>query len=149
MKISKKVMAEIIKAAEGIMERGMEAMGEQREKRIPCPIKMEWSPLNGGDGLGIPFPDGKRSLWYHDALGDYLVGMFNRGTLVPCVLIPCKREDLKEGDTAVHTSLDTPRVNDLRFYCKIKKNNRYAFINKGSALDSDMPWENWYKVVQA
>ena len=150
MKISKKAMAEIIKAAEGIMERGIEAMGEQKEERIPCPIQMVKDSLIGGDGLGIPFPDGNRMLFYWDAYEDYVVMGFKKHYLVDCVLVPCRKEDLKEGDTAFRTDLDAPDFNRLWGYCKIKKHNIHIYIvSSGGIGEPDTGWDNWYKVVQA
>jgi len=145
MKISKKALAELYDAAERI-ERLVDSLTE--EESIPCPIQMAKSSRYGGDGLSIPFPDGRRCLYYNYL--DYMVSGFDKQYLVDCVLIPCKREDLKPGDTAFRTSLtvEDEDFNELFYYCKIKNNNRYACIDDGSTADLDIDYEYWYKVVQ-
>ena len=142
--VSEKALAELYEVVEKL-KRGSDNLAEER---IPCPIQMEYHALKGGDGLAIPFPDGKRSLWYHDNAGDCLVTVLTKPNLVDCVLIPCKREDLKEGDTAFRWGNDPPDFNHLWGYCKIKKHNIHIFIvSSGGVGEAYTEWDNWYKVV--
>lgn len=119
----------------------------ERASRISCPLRMEMCLSNGGDNLAIPFPDGKRALYYDDHVMDYMVGNLKGINLVFCDLVPCKRKDLKEGDTAFRTDLKNPDFNGLQSYCKIIPENMYAYIEINNTLTSRINWKYWYKVV--
>ena len=116
---------------------------------LPCPIKMGFSLLNGGDKLSIPFPNSQRELFYSDGVGDYLVGVLNKQDLVDCVLTPCEREDLKPGDTAFYKDDTAFGFEELDYYCKILTPEKYVIIQGGEdVITETFEWKIWYKVVK-
>jgi len=66
------------------------------------------------------------------------------------VLVPCKRKDLKNGDTAYFGSCDNTynHFGDLIYYCKILNNKEYICVGGDRYVSvSDTTWDRWYKVV--
>lgn len=107
-----------------------------------------------GDDLLISFNDGKQSLFYWN--GQYAVDNlpivfkeYKDLTTVQCKLTPCKREDLKAGDTAFFSEtfrLDDTMLSDKGRYVKILI-NKAVKINKSGEIIFDRQHHNhWYKV---
>ena len=110
-------------------------------KRISCPIKME----DFQDILGIPFNKQKQSLFCWG--GVYRVFDCMESKLVDCDLIPYNREDLKPGDVAFRSPIESNNFKDLDKYCVILDDRRCAFIlNDEDTIISSRDFYYWYKV---
>lgn len=104
---------------------------------------------DNGDGLYISFNEKEQVLFYSD--GQY--GVINLDNIclakVQCKLTPCKREDLKAGDTAFFSEtfrLDDTMLSDKGRYVKILI-NKAVKINKSGEIIFDRQCHNhWYKV---
>lgn len=100
-----------------------------------------------GDGLFIEISD-NQLIGYCRA--SFIVEPKHKCQLnkVQCKLIPCKREDLKGGDTAF-ANLINDSTNKLS-YCKILNDKEVACTNSRSGVDIK-PWNEpsleWHKVV--
>lgn len=69
---------------------------------------------------------------------------------IQCELIPCKREDLKVGDTAfcIHEGVNLRQSMNERFnYCKIRSAHDHTYTAGGNITTSANRCEVWYKVV--
>ena len=104
---------------------------------------------DNGDGLYISFNKDKQALSYLD--GQYGVNILDNifFTKVKCKLTPCKREDLKAGDTAFFSEtfrLDDTMLSDSGRYVKILR-NKAVKINESAEIIFDRQHHNhWYKV---
>ena len=125
---------------------------------VPDCIKIE-GECTGGDGLGIVFNKGKKVLSY-DGKGFYNVnsrtlriGEFGNAfelDFIQCKLTPCKREDLKEGDTAFCSNDELEEIDKLKNYCKILDDYTNTYIdNDRSPILESYEYDNWYKVERA
>ena len=118
--------------------------------RVPESIKIyQTNSCNHGDGLFINF-NKKQFLGVNArsyVVDAPLMPLVNCSR-IQCELIPCKREDLKAGDTAFASYVDD--YFDLSNYCKILGSEYVAYISPGE--DAKVSgWINveliWYKVV--
>jgi len=66
---------------------------------VPDCIKIENGFNNSGDGLGIVFPNNKQTLIYDGNNEVFQVRASNSKDFVQCKLVPCKYEDIEDGDT--------------------------------------------------
>ena len=65
------------------------------------------------------------------------------------VWIPCKREDLEEGDTAFRTNKLNHVFSDLGIVCKILDTRKYIFVGRDEELNvASGNWNYWYKLVR-
>lgn len=92
-----------------------------------------------GDGLFIGFNKDKQALGVDVVDGVYVVdstGILEQTDKVQCKLIPCKREDLKVGDTAViyQSCITNPNLDVVNRYYKVLPDNKYAKVNAESVL---------------
>ena len=126
--------------------------------RVPESIKIyQTDPVNYGDGLFIKF-NKKQFLGAH--LNSYIVD----APLIPgvvyipiqCELIPCKREDLKAGDTAFTLPRQGSRelkeeLLILDNYCKIINSHFFVYVINERDVESNgysgHYYYSWYKVV--
>lgn len=119
---------------------------------VPDCVKIEDTGLNG-DGLGILFNNNKQSLcWSEGYNGIYRVIIAGLSgdklaASVQCKLIPCKRGDLKPGDTAFRTDKLHSDFSELERYCKILSTKEEAHIYYESIIAGNLSWTYWYKVV--
>lgn len=106
-----------------------------------------------GDNLGILFNGNKQVLnWAEQHEGIYNVYYAGIGKdklydIIQCKLIPCKREDLKPGDTAYRTDGLNPEFSELTKYCKILSLDKIVSVSLESVIISLLHWNYWYKVV--
>ncbi len=116
---------------------------------ILVPENIKFEEYGDGDMLGIIFNDGKQSLSYEES-SDYVVTGFTSSLKYngQCKLIPCKREDLKTGDTAFKTNMRNTSFSDINNYCKILNESDYVYIVGKGVLTNNAVWEYWYKVVR-
>jgi hypothetical protein len=112
-------------------------------RRTPCPIKMAYIP--GSDDVAIPF--GKQVLYFDHHSETFGVRALMGLDLIPCDLIPCKREDLKPGDTAFRDDEGSPDFDDLELYCKILNDRRHVGVHDYGVSFSSNEWNYWWKVV--
>lgn len=104
--------------------------------------------LMHGDRLRIGFNNNTQLLGYD--LGVYSVSKAIPAIKeVQCELIPCKREDLKAGDTAFSHLVNN--ASELAGYCKILGSSKGAYISDNCSVMvanwSVHPSLQWYKVV--
>lgn len=106
---------------------------------------------NYGDNLCIAFNNRQQSLFYWN--GQYAVdnlitvfAIYKDAEKVQCKLTPCKREDLKAGDTAYQTDIKNPKFDALMNYCKILDNGKYAYSSDPNITVSQVDYDYWYKV---
>lgn len=121
-----------------------ESIGIYKFKEMVC------SNYNKGDGLHISFNDNKQLLSTSD--GVYHVQPNDSYTFekVQCYLQPCKREDLKSGDTAFFSStfrLAEDITSDLGRYVKIVGNSNYKPSKSGDIIQERNFAEWWYKLI--
>lgn len=107
-------------------------------------------PRHYGDGLFVGFGE-NQVLGFKN--GNYHVDVDGFGLYkeVPrCQLTPCKREDLKAGDTAFF-SISMPLVNDMNnlfFYCKILCESEFVHIVGDKEIESGSRKDfTWYKLT--
>lgn len=106
-----------------------------------------------GDGLYISFNDNKQLLCFSkESFGVFPMNS-NCYNKVQCKLTPCKREDLKEGDTAVFIpkemkDLFEKQPFDTANYCKILDYQKYVYVidDEGIETNFDNDAYFWYKV---
>lgn len=89
---------------------------------------------NNGDGLHIGFNDNTQSLGYSSKnKGSCFVvyAVFGDWKKIKCKLIPCKRGDLKAGDTAViyQKNIPNPDLTMISRYYKVLPNDKYAKVD--------------------
>ena len=104
---------------------------------------------NFGDNLWIAFNDEYQLLGFNSSTNQWIVSSeltdFSKAS---CKLIPCKREDLKIGDTAFADLLDNTENNTS--YCKVLDGGKivYPTSDYGASITE---WKGfnmqWYKVV--
>lgn len=85
-----------------------------------------------GDGLHIAFNNNTQLLHYYSNYNVWATSPLHSGyEKVQCKLTPCKREDLKIGDTAViyQTCIIEPNLGIVRRYYKVLPDNNYAKAN--------------------
>ncbi|MDR2004091.1 MAG: fibrobacter succinogenes major paralogous domain-containing protein [Prevotella sp.] len=109
-----------------------------------------------GDSLFIGFNNNKQLLGCNSGKGIYVVLANNNNTFekVRCKLIPCKREDLKAGDTAVFNDEiinDSSKevLCDGSIYSKIQDHRASAYVidDRGIEINLDNDGYFWYKAV--
>ncbi|GAB6121127.1 hypothetical protein [Dysgonomonas termitidis] len=112
------------------------------------------SILDYGDLLHIGFNDDKQLLGFNDGNFDVNINRYSLSSFfkkVQCKLTPCKREDLKPGDTAVCLSVKKEIHNiDLCNICKVLDHEKVVCLNvRGDIITCPWPTEdcNWYKVI--
>lgn len=110
---------------------------------VPENIKLE-TGCGACDRLGLVFENKKQTLTYHN--GVYNVDRTCEGDFVQCKLTPCKREDLKPGDTAFRTDSSTTNFTILYHYCKIISDTKYAYISGENTRVRSISFKYWYKV---
>ena len=101
-----------------------------------------------GDGLYISFNDNTQLLCYNSQYKVWGACYLHRGfDKVQCKLTPCKREYLKEGDTAFHAYSETPDFSNKYQYSKIIDNYCHVFYNSlKSVIRQSNKYPFWYKV---
>ncbi|EGK03292.1 hypothetical protein [Dysgonomonas mossii] len=100
-----------------------------------------------GDGLFIGFNEDKQLLGYCDTA--YCVEPRTKCRLdkIQYKLTPCKRKELKEGDTSFHSYSQTPDFSNIHQYCKIIDSNYHVFVNSiKSVIRQSDEYPFWYKV---
>ena len=106
---------------------------------------------NNGDGLYISFNENKQLLCFLDkAYGVYPMDNYCYKR-VQCKLTPCKREELKAGDTAFYSAEKDFKTNSD--CVKILDSERFAFVFRNSDVDAYCvhvwrfkDYNYWYKV---
>ncbi len=101
-------------------------------EKIDCPIQMEF--LSHYEMLCIPFNGRQQSLYFDRGNKTYIVMRCDNSTLIPCTLTPCKREDLKAGDTAFVCSHESPDFTELSSYCKILDHERIVLVDNNTDI---------------
>lgn len=104
---------------------------------------------NYGDCLFIAFNEDKQLLGYCNEA--YCVEPRSKCFLdkVQCKLIPCKREYLKAGDTALFSDITEPiDISNSGRYCKILDYQHYAYAleDGGIEVNLDNDGFDWYKI---
>lgn len=104
---------------------------------------------DNGDGLYISFNKDKQALSYLD--GQYGVNILDNifFTKVKCKLTPCKREDLRAGDTAFFSEtfrLDDTMLFDKGRYVKILINKEVKINKSGEIIFDGQHHNHWYKI---
>lgn len=120
---------------------------------VPKEIEIYSFQLNTsdyGDGLFIAFNNNKQLLGFCDT--SYCVKPRHLCYLKPmqCKLTPCKRENLKAGDTACADLLDN--FNHKFSYCKILSETEIVYPTSDNGVSVTSAWNEfkglqWYKVV--
>lgn len=125
----------------------------EKDILVPESIGIYKNATSGfGDRLFIGFNDNKQFLGYNSETNQWMV--FTHVDClekVQCKLTPCKREELKKGDTAYFSNKTDPEFNDdfdsTFFYCKILSDEKFANINNDEGVGiGDRRDFNWYKV---
>lgn len=104
---------------------------------------------NGGDGILIGFNDDKQLLAFNTETEQWIVKSNKYSTRVQCKLTPCKREDLKAGDTAFISEtfrLDDSMLSDRGRYVKIIGDKAIKINKKGEPIYDNYFNNHWYKV---
>lgn len=110
---------------------------------------------NYGDRLLIEFNDSQLLGYY---MNNWIVNTYQIGdsriAKIQCKLIPCKRENLKAGDTAVFIPKEIKDSFEKHFfdttnYCKILDYQKYVYVidDGGIEINFDNDAYSWYKVV--
>lgn len=101
-------------------------------------------------GLLIGFNYDSQFLGYHPFNKQWFVASEqNKYEKVQCKLTPCKREDLKSGDTAFFSEtfrLDNGMLSDLGRYVKIIGDKAIKINKKGEPIYDNAFHNHWYKV---
>ena len=99
---------------------------------------------------GILFNDNKQELVYNKTDSIYKVYSSSLLEVIPCELIPCKREDLVTRDLAFRSDIKNPNlVGALSLYCIILNSRKYVYITDCNGISfSDLYWTYWWKVVE-
>ena len=87
---------------------------------VPDCIKIE-NKCDGGDSLGIVFPNNKQTLCYDGMDKIFLVIASYSGDFVQCKLVPCNYEDIEDGDTFYTTNYLrklSSEFGDINYYYK-------------------------------
>lgn len=90
----------------------------------------------GGDNLFIGFNNNTQLLGYCANRWVAYPNIYNNNKKVQCKLIPCKREDLKVGDTAFiyQSCITNPNLGVVNRCYKVLPDNKYAKVNAESVL---------------
>ncbi|SBV91771.1 hypothetical protein [uncultured Dysgonomonas sp.] len=103
----------------------------------------------GGDNLFIGFNDNTQLLGYCADRWVAYPNIYNDNKKVQCKLTPCKREDLKNGDTAFISDtfrLDDSMLSDRGRYVKIIGDKAIKINKKGEPIYDNAFHNYWYKV---
>lgn len=103
----------------------------------------------GGDNLFIGFNDNTQLLGYCADRWVAYPNIYNDNKKVQCKLTPCKREDLKNGDTAFISDtfrLDDSMLSDRGRYVKIIGDKAIKINKKGEPIYDNAFHNHWYKV---
>lgn len=124
---------------------------------VPESLEIYQIDFNGnyGDKLLIKFNDSQLLGYY---VNNWIVNTYQSGdsriTKIQCKLIPCNREDLKAGDTAVFIPKELEdsfekHLFDTTNYCKILDYQKYVYVidDGGIEINFDNDAYSWYKVV--
>lgn len=107
---------------------------------------------DNGDLLHIGFNNNTQSIGYSSKNGGscYVVyPVFAYWKKVECKLTPCKREDLKSGDTAFISEafrLEDSMLSDLGRYVKIIGDKAIKINKKGEPIYDNAFHNHWYKI---
>lgn len=105
---------------------------------------------NLAHGLFIGFNDNSQMLGYHAYNKQWIViSEVHNYKKVQCKLTPCKREDLKSGDTAFFSEtfrLDNGMLSDLGRYVKIIGGKAIKINKRGEPIYDNSFHNHWYKV---
>lgn len=122
----------------------------QKDILVPDSIGLyKQNAYNGGDGILIGFNDNKQLLAFNTETEQWVVKSNKYSTRVQCQLTPCKREDLKSGDTAFFSEtslLDNSMLSDLGRYVKIIGHKAIKINKKGEPIYDNTFHNHWYKV---
>lgn len=110
---------------------------------------------NFGDNLWIAFNDEYQLLGFNSSTNQWIVSSeltdFSKAS---CKLIPCKREDLIAGDTAVFIPKEFKdsfenHLFDTTNYCKILDYQKYVYVIDDGGIETNFDNDaySWYKVV--
>lgn len=110
---------------------------------------------NFGDNLWIAFNDEYQLLGFNSSTNQWIVSSeltdFSKAS---CKLIPCNREDLIAGDTAVFIPKDfkdsfEEHLFDTTNYCKILDYQKYVYVIDDGGIETNFDNDAylWYKVV--
>lgn len=146
----KKVTADIEKGY-SVVEYG-EKEPIQKDILVPDSIGIYKTATSGfGDRLLIGFNNNKQLLGYNSQTNQWMVFTYvDCQKKIPCKLTPCKREELREGDTAFWTyesQIKLEELIDITSYCKIIDNKDAIYIEHNLTcvcIDDDEIF--WYKV---
>lgn len=110
---------------------------------------------NYGDRILIKFNDSQLLGYY---VNNWIVNTYqsgdNRITKIQCKLIPCNRQDLKAGDTAVFIPKEfkgsfEEHLFDTTNYCKILDYQKYVYVIDDGGIETNFDNDaySWYKVI--
>lgn len=99
-----------------------------------------------GDGLFLEISDNQLLGFCKDS---FIVEPKHKCQLnkVQCKLIPCKREDLKSGDTAFSCYPDNFDTSKLMNYCKVVSDKECVLVDNNCIRVFNTTCFQWYKVV--
>lgn len=113
-----------------------------------------FSQDDDGDTLLIGFNGSTQLLCYCNGRWNVSTGIEGDYDKVKCKLIPCKREELKEGDTAVFIPKEIEDsfekyLFDTTNYCKILDYQEYVYVIDDGCIETNFDNDaySWYKVV--
>lgn len=127
----------------------------EKDILVPESIGIYKNPTSGfGDRLLIGFNNNKQFLGYNSQTNQWMVFTHvDRLKKVQCKLTPCKREELKEGDTAVFIpkemkDLFEKQPFDTTNYCKILDYQKYVYVIDDEVIETNFDNDAyfWYKV---
>lgn len=110
---------------------------------------------NYGDRILIKFNDSQLLGYY---VNNWIVNTYQSGdsriTKIQCKLIPCNRQDLKAGDTAVFIPKEfkgsfEEHLFDTTNYCKILDYQKYVYVIDDGGIETNFDNDaySWYKVI--
>ena len=122
---------------------------KSKEIDVPENIEIELDSCGSVEFLKLRFNKCKQVLFKHPRNDFYEVGERTAWEKVDCVLIPCKREDLKTGDIAYSYPYNEPNFKTLELYYVILNEEDCAIIagRGGISIENDCAG-NWWKVVR-
>lgn len=118
---------------------------------VPDNIEIHRYPnANFGDNLWVLFNGINQALGFNSDTNQWIVSSMLSGySKAKCKLTPCKREDLKAGDTAFFSDITEPiDISNSGCYCKILDYQHcvYALEDGGIEVNFDNDGFDWYKV---
>lgn len=127
---------------------------EDIEKDILVPENIQiyrYPNANFGDNLWILFNDINQALGFNSGTNQWIVSsMLDGYSKAKCKLTPCKREDLKAGDTGFWTYESQIKIDelvDITSYCKIINEKDAIYIEHNlTCVCTDDKDIFWYKV---